>query len=433
MTSIELDHDLIREGLSEEEIRALQPEVDRCHQTLTQGSGAGNSFLGWLHLPSRTADKPLADIEQVARELSECSDALVSIGIGGSYLGARAGLSFLGKGAEGGMEVHFAGHNLSTDHLADLFDHLEGQDVCVNVISKSGTTTEPALAFRLLRQWLIARYGDREAARRIVVTTDREKGALKQWADAEGYRTFVIPDDVGGRFSVLSPVGLLPLAAGGVDIRALMEGARQQEALALATSAFERNPAALYAAIRHGLRKKGKTIEILATFHPAFHYLQEWWKQLAGESEGKEGQGLFPASVEYTTDLHSLGQWVQEGPRNVFETFLRLAAPGRRIEIPTLQNDPDGLNYLAGQTIDHVNDQAFLGTRAAHLEGNVPNMTITVARRSPAALGALFYFFEYAVAMTGYLMGVNPFDQPGVELYKKNMFRLLGKPGQGKG
>lgn len=430
MPSIELDHDLIREALSEEDLFALQPAVDRCHQELVSGSGPGAEFLGWLRLPSSTGDGLLGEIEETARELGERAQVFISIGIGGSYLGARAGLSFLRGVATNrqAMDLHFAGHNLSSDHLVELFEGIDGSDVCVNVISKSGTTTEPALAFRLVRQWLLAKYGPREAARRIVVTTDREKGALKQWADAEGYRAFVIPDDVGGRFSVLSPVGLLPLAAGGVDIRELIEGARAEEARLLATSALGKNPAARYAAIRHGLHQRGKVLEILATFHPAFHYIQEWWKQLAGESEGKQGRGLFPASVEYTTDLHSLGQWVQEGPRNVFETFLRLDAPGRRVEIPTLQNDPDGLNYLAGQTLDHVNDQAFLGTRAAHLEGGVPNMTITVPHRTPASLGALFYFFEIAVALTGYLLEVNPFDQPGVELYKKNMFRLLGKP-----
>ncbi len=435
MPQIELDHGLILPHLDEGEICALEPEVRRCHKALLAKSGAGAEFLGWLNLPSATSDEALQDIEETARGLAGKSDAFISIGIGGSYLGARAGLSFL-EGAQAGsrgMEIHFAGHNLSSDELARLFETIDGHDVCLNVISKSGTTTEPALAFRLLRQWLVAKYGSREAAGRIVVTTDASKGALKKWADEEGWRTFVIPGDVGGRFSVLSPVGLLPLAAGGVNVREVIEGAREEEARLLATPEFDKNPAALYAALRHGLYHKGRAIEILAAFNPAFHYIQEWWKQLAGESEGKSGRGLFPASVQYTTDLHSLGQWVQEGPRNLFETFLRLKSPGRRIEIPTLQNDPDGLNYLAGRTMDLVNDKAFQGTRQAHQEGGVPNMTIGVSHRSPQALGALFYFFEYAVALTGYLLEVNPFDQPGVELYKKNMFRLLGKPGQGKG
>jgi len=435
MPHIELDHDLILPHLDEGEIRALEPEVRRGHKALLARSGAGAEFLGWLNLPSGTTDEALEAIEETARGLAGKSDVFVSIGIGGSYLGARAGLAFLdgAKANSRGMEIHFAGHNLSSDELARLFETIDGHDVCLNVISKSGTTTEPALAFRLLRQWLVAKYGSREAAGRIVVTTDREKGALKKWADEEGWQTFVIPDDVGGRFSVLSPVGLLPLAAGGVNVREVIEGAREEEARLLATPEFDKNPAALYAAIRHGLYRKGRAIEILAAFNPAFHYIQEWWKQLAGESEGKNGRGLFPASVQYTTDLHSLGQWVQEGPRNLFETFLRLKSPGRRIEIPTLQNDPDGLNYLAGRTMDLVNDKAFQGTRQAHQEGGVPNMTLGVSHRSPQALGALFYFFEYAVALTGYLLEVNPFDQPGVELYKKNMFRLLGKPGQGKG
>jgi len=441
MTSLDLDYQNIKPFLTDQEIQDLQPEIDRLHQALEQGTGKGADYLGWLGLSSRTSAEQLEAIEQSAKQLRDHCDVFVSIGIGGSYLGARAAISFLShtfsnqlpKGNQGSPEIHFAGHNLSSDYHADLFDLIADRDVCLNVISKSGTTTEPAVAFRLLKDKLENKYGKAGAKKRIVVTTDQKKGALKKLADEEGYTTFVIPDDVGGRYSVLTPVGLLPIAVAGIDIRELMQGAKTGESVFSEYSQLDKNLSYLYAGIRHLLYKKGKTLEVLASFHPALSYVLEWWKQLAGESEGKEFKGIFPASVEYTTDLHSMGQWVQEGNRILYETFLLVGTSRRQLEIPAFDNDDDGLNYLAGKTLDFVNDKAYKGTAMAHREGKVPNMTITVKDRSPESLGQLFYFFERAIAMTGYLMDVNPFDQPGVEFYKKNMFALLNKPGYGKG
>ena len=361
---------------------------------------------------------------------------MVTIGIGGSYLGARAGISFLESsmfGQSGKLEVVFAGQNLNSDYHADLLDYLAGKEFCLNVISKSGTTTEPAIAFRLLKELLEKKYGVEKAGERIIVTTDKTQGALKLLANEKGYQAYEIPADVGGRYSVLTPVGLLPMAAAGVDIRALIAGAQLEESSFADFNRLEESPAYLYAVLRHLFYGKGKSIEIMASFHPAMKYVQEWWKQLAGESEGKQGRGIFPASVEYTTDLHSLGQWIQEGPRSIFETFILLEGSNRQVKIPASKNDEDGLNYLAGKTLDFVNDKAYKGTAMAHLEGQVPSIAITIKDRTAESLGRLFYFFERAVAMTGYLLEVNPFDQPGVELYKKNMFSLLDKPGFGKG
>jgi len=441
MNSLDLDYQNMKPFLTDPEIQNLQPEIDRLHQALEQGTGKGADYLGWLGLSSRTSSEELAAIEQSAKQLRDQCDVFVSIGIGGSYLGARAAISYLShtfsnqlsSKNSGSPEIHFAGHNLNSDYHADLFDLIADRDVCLNVISKSGTTTEPAVAFRLLKDKLENKYGKEGARKRIVVTTDQAKGALKKLADEEGYTTFVIPDDVGGRYSVLTPVGLLPIAVAGIDIRELMAGAKTGETVCKAHSGLDKNLSYLYAGIRHLLYTKGKTLEVLASFHPSLSYVLEWWKQLAGESEGKEFKGIFPASVEYTTDLHSMGQWVQEGNRILFETFLLVGASRRQLEIPTFDNDGDGLNYLAGKTLDFVNDKAYKGTAMAHKEGKVPNMTLTVKDRSPHALGELFYFFERAIAMTGYLMDVNPFDQPGVEFYKKNMFMLLNKPGYGKG
>ncbi len=441
MTAITLDYDHIQPFLPQKEILALQPEIDTLHAALENGTGAGADYLGWLHLPSQITKEQLSDIEQTAKHIRAHCDVFVSIGIGGSYLGARAATSFLGstfenqltKDQRGGPEIHFAGQNLSSDYHADLFDVIGDRDVCLNVISKSGTTTEPAVAFRLLKEMLEKRYGKPGAKKRIVVTTDQAKGALKTLADEEGYKTFVIPDDVGGRYSVLTPVGLLPIAVAGIDIRELVEGAKTAESVASAGAAMEKNLAYLYAGIRHLLYQKGKTLEVLASFHPSMAYVMEWWKQLAGESEGKEQKGIFPASVLYTADLHSMGQWVQEGNRILFETFLNVKTSNRQLKVPAFENDDDGLNYLAGKTLDFVNDKAYQGTAMAHREGDVPNMTLTLKDRTPDSLGQLFYFFERAIAMTGYLMQVNPFDQPGVEFYKKNMFTLLNKPGYGKG
>lgn len=441
MNALAIDFQNTKPFITDQEIQNLQPDIDRLHQVLETGTGKGADYLGWMDLSSRTSSEQLGAIEQSAKQLREHCDVFVSIGIGGSYLGARAAISYLGhtfsnqlsSKRAGSPEIHFAGHNLNSDYHADLFDLIADRDICLNIISKSGTTTEPAVAFRLLKDKLENKYGKAGARKRIVVTTDQSKGALKKLADEEGYTTFVIPDDVGGRYSVLTPVGLLPIAVSGVDIRELMAGAKTGESICSGSSELDKNLSYLYAGIRHLMYAKGKTLEVLASFHPSLSYVMEWWKQLAGESDGKEGKGIFPASVEYTTDLHSMGQWVQEGNRILFETFLLVEASQRQLKIPAFDNDGDGLNYLAGKTLDFVNDKAYKGTAMAHKEGEVPNLTITVKDRSPHSLGQLFYFFERAIAMTGYLLDVNPFDQPGVEFYKKNMFMLLNKPGYSKG
>ncbi len=430
----------IKNFVTEEEIVRLKPEVDRHHQDLDSGRGKGAEFLGWLHLPSQTTPDQLKEIQQSAEWIRGNCETFVSIGIGGSYLGAKAAIDFgshtflnqRSPSARSGPEILFAGQNISSDHLHDVMEILEGKDVCLNVISKSGTTTEPAIAFRLLKQFMEKKFGVEEARKRIFVTTDPEKGALKQLADEEGYRRFVIPGDVGGRYSVLTPVGLLPIAVGGLDIREMVAGAVDCEKHTSQHSGLDQNSAYRYAAIRNLLYKKGKTIELMAAFHPALQTVVEWWRQLAGESEGKDGKGIFPATAEYTVDLHSLGQWVQEGNRIIFETFLRVASSNHPIKIPKSPEDRDGLNYLAGKSLDEVNEKAWQGTAQAHLEGEVPNMTLTVKDRSAHTLGYLFYFFQRAIAMSGYLMGVNPFDQPGVESYKNKMFQLLNKPGYGK-
>jgi glucose-6-phosphate isomerase len=434
MPNISLDCENLRSFISEQEVNSLQQQVNLCHDHLEGGTGEGSDYLGWMHLPSCFSESITTKITSTANSIRNICDAFIVVGIGGSYLGARAGITYLSSsfsnqfGRQGGPEIYFAGQNISADFHADLFDLIEGRDVCLNVISKSGTTTEPAIAFRLLKEMMENKYGADGARDRIVVTTDSSRGALKSLADDLGYKAFVIPDNVGGRYSVLTPVGLFPMAVAGIDIQELMEGARQGECL-YSEASLERNDAYHYAAIRQLLYQKGKTTEILATFQPAFRYLAEWWKQLAGESEGKQLKGIFPASVEFTSDLHSMGQWIQEGNRTIFETFLTLESSRRQLKIPAFKNDADGLNYLAGETLDRVNEKAWLGTAEAHKEGSVPNMTLKIKDRSPYSLGQLFYFFERAVAMTGYLNGVNPFDQPGVEFYKKNMFKLLGKPG----
>lgn len=438
--SLELDTDPIQPFVTEQELAGLQPEVDRVHQDLESGKGPGSEFLGWLHLPSQTTPDQLKEIENSAAWIREHCEAFVSIGIGGSYLGAKAAIDFgchaflnqLSPAARGGPEMLFAGHHISSDSLHDLLQILENKKVCLNVISKSGTTTEPAIAFRLLKPFMEKQFGAEETRRRIFVTTDPDKGALKQLADEEGYQRFVIPGNVGGRYSVLTPVGLLPIAVAGLDIKAIMAGAADCEQQTSNHSGLDQNPAYRYAAIRNVLYRKGKTLELMAAFHPALKTMVEWWRQLAGESEGKDGKGIFPASAEYPGDLHSLGQWVQEGHRILFETFLRVAASNHAVPIPESPEDRDGLNYLASKSLDEVNDRAWQGTARAHLEGGVPNMTLTVKDRSAHTLGYLFYFFQRAIALSAGLMGVNPFDQPGVELYKTNMFRLLNKPGYEK-
>jgi glucose-6-phosphate isomerase len=441
MTEIlELKTDNIKSFVTEQELSKLQPEVDRHHQDLESGQGKGAEFLGWLHLPSQTTPDSLKKIQQSAQWIRENCEAFVSIGIGGSYLGAKAAIDFgshtfsnlLPLTARGGPEILFAGQNISSDYLHDLLGILEDKRVCLNVISKSGTTTEPAIAFRLLKQFMEKKFGVDETRKRIFVTTDPDKGALKQLAEEEGYQRFEIPGNVGGRYSVLTPVGLLPIAVTGMDIRELIAGARECEDQAASHNGLDHNSIYRYAAIRNILYRKGKTLELMAAFHPALQTVVEWWRQLAGESEGKEGKGIFPATAEYTADLHSLGQWVQEGNRIIFETFLRVASSNHSMEISESAEDRDGLNYLANRSLDEVNEKAWQGTAQAHLEGGVPNMTLTLKDRSAHTLGYLFYFFQRAVAMTGYLMDVNPFDQPGVEFYKNNMFRLLNKPGYGK-
>jgi len=438
--TLELNTDNILPFVTEEEIVDLQSEVDRCHQDLESGRGKGAEFLGWLHLPSQTRSDALKKIQQSANWIRENCETFVSVGIGGSYLGAKAAVDFGGHtflnqrspSTRGGPEIIFAGQNISSDYLHDLLEILEGKKVCLNVISKSGTTTEPAIAFRLLKQFMEKKYGPDETRKRIFVTTDPEKGSLKQLADEEGYQRFEIPGSVGGRYSVLTPVGLLPIAVAGMDIKELIDGARECEKQTSNRTSLDQNLACRYAAIRNVLYKKGKTLELMAAFHPALQTVVEWRRQLAGESEGKDGKGIFPATAEYSADLHSLGQWVQEGNPILFETFLKAASSNHRVEIPESPEDRGGLNYLAGKSLDEVNDKAWQGTAEAHLEGGVPNMTLAVKDRSAHSLGYLFYFFQRSVAMSGYLMDVNPFDQPGVEFYKNNMFRLLNKPGYGK-
>lgn len=410
----------------------------RAHEAnglLYSGKGAGSDFLGWVRLPSSVAPDELEAVRRQAESLRERAEVIVCIGIGGSYLGAKAVLEALSDPFAGIRRdpVHptvlFAGQNLSEDYVGQLLEAVGDRSLAAIVISKSGTTTEPAVAFRLIKAEIERRYGKEEAARRIVAVTDRARGALKKLADEEGYSTFVIPDDVGGRFSVLTPVGLLPLAAAGIDIEALMRGARDMERATDASVPFDENPAAIYAAVRNLLYAKGKKIEILASYEPRLQYVAEWWKQLYGESEGKQGKGIFPASVTLTADLHSMGQYIQQGERILMETVLSVAEPDRRVTIGREAGDPDGLNFLAGKRISEVNRMAELGVQLAHVDGGVPNIRIEIPRVDAYALGTLLYFFEKACGISGYLLGVNPFDQPGVEAYKKNMFALLDKPG----
>nr|WP_245575805.1 glucose-6-phosphate isomerase [Alicyclobacillus contaminans] len=433
---MDLNLQFAKDHIADEEWQQLQPFVEDAHRRLHQGQVPGADFLGWIHLPSQTLQSGVADILSAAEEIRAQADALVVIGIGGSYLGARAAFEWvkpeyynqLPAEVRGGPELYFAGNHLSPVALQQLLNVLQGKRVCLNVISKSGTTTEPAVAFRILRKWLQDQVGVEEARKRIYVTTDRARGALKKLADEEGYRTFVIPDDVGGRYSVLTPVGLLPLAAVGVDIRALLEGAMQAEQR-LSTPKFEDNPAYRYAAVRNALYRKGKTTEVLAHYEPSLRLFAEWWKQLYGESEGKDFKGIYPSSVAYTTDLHSLGQYIQEGYRNLFETVVNIEKPAVDLTLPSNPEVDDGLEYLAGRPLSWVNDTARVATQLAHSDGQVPNLLVTVPDQSEASLGQTFYFFELACAISGLLLGVNPFNQPGVEAYKVNMFALLGKPG----
>jgi glucose-6-phosphate isomerase len=421
------------------EIDYLAEAVRLAHDQLHNGTGAGNDFLGWINLPADYDREEFARIQAAAARIRENSDVLVVIGIGGSYLGARAAIEMLSHsfynmlpaGKRQGPQVLFAGNNISSTYVAHLIELLEGKDWSINVISKSGTTTEPAIAFRIFREKLEQKYGREEARKRIYATTDRAKGALKKLADAEGYETFVIPDDVGGRYSVLTAVGLLPIAVAGIDIGAMMRGAADAMR-EYANPNLAENGAYQYAAVRNALYRKGKTTEILVNYEPNLHYFAEWWKQLYGESEGKDNKGIYPASVDFSTDLHSMGQFIQEGSRNLFETVIQVAEVPEHITINSDPEDLDGLNFLAGKTMDFVNKKAFEGTLLAHTDGGVPNLVVTIKDMTPYTFGYLVYFFEKACGVSGYLLGVNPFDQPGVEAYKKNMFALLGKPGYEK-
>lgn len=433
MKQLEINLTKVYDLVPQSEITALRPACQKAMDLLNNGKGKGSDFLGWLHLPSLTDEKLLSDIQKTADLLREKCEVVVVAGIGGSYLGAKAVIDALNnsfdwlKTKRENPVVVYAGHNISEDYLFELSRFLEDKRFGIINISKSGTTTETALAFRLLKTKLEKQVGKEAARERIVAITDASKGALRQLAQQEGYKTFVIPDSVGGRYSVLTPVGLLPIAVAGHNIRELLAGALAMEKRS--ETAFEQNPAALYAAARQALYNKGKKIEILANYHPKLHFVAEWWKQLYGESEGKEHKGLFPAAVDLTTDLHSMGQWIQEGERTIFETVISIVSPNREVVIPTDTGNLDGLNYLAGKRVDQVNKMAELGTQIAHVDGGVPNIKIELPELNEYHLGELLYFFEKACGISGYMMGINPFDQPGVEAYKKNMFALLQKPG----
>ena len=422
--------------IGEHEVKAMERIALQAKEVLVDRSGAGNDFLGWIDLPVDYDKEEFARIKAAAEKIQSDSEVLIVIGIGGSYLGARAAIEFLrhsfynsvSKEIRKTPEIYYAGNSISSAYLTDLLQVVGDRDFSVNIISKSGTTTEPAIAFRIFKELLEKKYGKEGAAKRIYATTDKARGALKNLADEEGYETFVVPDDVGGRYSVLTAVGLLPIAVSGADIDKLMEGAASAREQAL-NSEFAQNPALQYAAIRNILHRKGKSVEVLANYEPALHYVSEWWKQLYGESEGKDQKGIFPASVDLTTDLHSMGQFIQDGSRIMYETVM--CVENSRSEV-VLQEEPvdlDGLNYLAGKTVDFVNKSAMNGTILAHTDGNVPNLLVNIPAQDEYSLGQLFYFFEFACGVSGYISGVNPFNQPGVESYKRNMFALLGKPG----
>ncbi|WP_107572304.1 glucose-6-phosphate isomerase [Clostridioides difficile] len=439
MRKINFDYSKATEFFCQNEIDVMQPYVDVAHDMLHNKTGLGNTFLGWIDLPKNYDKEEFDRIKKSAEKIKSDSDVLLVIGIGGSYLGSRAAIDMVSHSFRNGLkkeqrnapEVYFVGHNISSTYIMDLLDIIEGKDISVNVISKSGTTTEPALAFRIFKDYLEKKCGKEEARKRIYATTDSSKGALRQLATEEGYETFVIPDDVGGRFSVLTAVGLLPIAAAGLDIDAMMKGANDARE-AFQNPDLKNNDSYRYAVARTILHRKGKDVELLVNYEPQLHYVSEWWKQLYGESEGKENKGLFPASVDFSTDLHSMGQYIQDGKRLLFETVLNVENCKRNITINSEEVDLDGLNYLAGKTVDFVNHKAFEGTLLAHTDGKVPNLVINIPQLDEYNFGYLVYFFEKACGISGYLLGVNPFDQPGVEAYKKNMFALLGKPGYEK-
>lgn len=436
MNKVTFDYSKAKAFISDHEMVSMKKIAEQAKAELLGKEGAGNDFLGWIDLPVDYDKEEFARIKKAAEKIQNDSDVLLVVGIGGSYLGARAAIEFLShsfynvlpKGKRKTPEIYFVGNSISSKYIQDLKDVLEGKDFSVNIISKSGTTTEPAIAFRVFKKMLIEKYGKEEANKRIYATTDRAKGALKNLANEEGYESFVVPDDVGGRFSVLTAVGLLPIAVSGADIDKLMEGAANGRRKALELP-YEENGALLYAAVRNILLRKGKQVEIAANYEPSLHYVSEWWKQLYGESEGKDQRGIFPAAVDLTTDLHSMGQFIQDGARIMFETVLNVESSPAEVLLEEEDVDTDGMNYLAGKSVDFVNKSAMNGTILAHTDGNVPNLMVNIPEQNEFCLGELFYFFEFACGISGYLLGVNPFNQPGVESYKRNMFALLGKPG----
>jgi glucose-6-phosphate isomerase len=421
---ISLNKENLKGFVSEQELKDIFPLVKKAHEDLHQKKGKGSDFLGWVNLPSGIQDSLIGDLEALGKRMREQCDAIVSIGIGGSYLGIRATQEFLRNQAK--IPIYYAGQNMSVDYLYALLESLKDKRIGVVVISKSGTTTEPALAFRIIKEFVEKKHGPKELKERIICVTDQSKGALRKIAEKIGCKTYVIPDDVGGRFSVLTPVGLVPLAIAGIDIRSLIEGARQGEK-EYAQLDLEKNIAYQYAAIRNILYRKGKTIEVMSSFYDNLDSVTEWWKQLFGESEGKDHKGIFPASLILSTDLHSMGQLMQDGMRNIFETFIQIDKTNQALTIPSDADNLDGFNFVAGKDLDYVNKQAFRGTASAHFEGGVPNMTLTLCKADAFHLGQLYYLFEKAVGISGYILDVNPFDQPGVEAYKKKMFALLGK------
>ena len=435
MENIKLEINKSLGFISKDKPAAYEPKVRACMETLEKGTGLGNDFLGWLHLPSSITKEHLDDLKATAQVLRENCEVVVVAGIGGSYLGARAVIEamsnsflWLQEKKAGQPTIIFAGHNIGEDYLYELTSFLKDKKFGVINISKSGTTTETALAFRLLKKQCEDQRGKEMARKVIVAVTDAKKGAARVTADKEGYKSFIIPDNVGGRFSVLTPVGLLPIAVAGIDIDQLVEGARKMEEVCANQNMME-NPAALYAATRNELYQNGKKIEILVNFQPKLHYFMEWWKQLYGESEGKDHKGIYPSSVDFSTDLHSMGQWIQEGERTIYETVISVETPNHELHVPSDEENLDGLNFLAGKRVDEVNKMAELGTQLAHVDGGVPNMRVSVPKLNEYYLGQLIYFFEKACGISGYLLEINPFNQPGVEAYKKNMFALLNKPG----
>lgn len=436
MSKVTFDYSKAAPFIKDHEVDSMKKLAEDAKELLVSKTGAGNDFLGWIDLPVDYDKDEFARIKKAAAKIQSDSEVLLVIGIGGSYLGARAAIEFLrhsfynvvSKEIRKTPEIYFVGNSISSTYIRHLMDVIGDRDFSINMISKSGTTTEPAIAFRVFKEMMEKKYGKEEAAKRIYATTDRVKGSLKHLATEEGYETFVVPDDIGGRFSVLTAVGLLPIAVSGADIDKLMEGARAGRETAL-NAHFEENDSLKYAAIRNILLRKGKEIEILANYEPSVHYVSEWWKQLYGESEGKDQKGIFPASVDLTTDLHSMGQFIQDGSRNMFETVINIETSREELVLQEEPVDLDGLNYLAGKSVDFVNKSAMNGTILAHTDGQVPNLMVKVPEVNEFYLGELFYFFEFACGVSGYLLGVNPFNQPGVESYKKNMFALLGKPG----